>query len=76
MARRLIWATEKTRGAAYRRAGCSHCGWLSEVRPIRGSAYFRPEAFPANWEAIRGEFRSHDCGEFPGGTRKWNVNPR
>jgi hypothetical protein len=75
MARRLIWTSEKTRGVSYKRATCSYWGWVWEIRPIRGGAYFRPEAFPANKEAVGLEFRNHDCKEFPGGVRRWRLKP-
>jgi len=78
MARRMIWAVEKARGIPQKRAVCSQCGWVSEVRGIRGSIYQKQDrrGIPGNTGAIRPEFLNHDCEEFPAGIRKWKAKPQ
>jgi len=75
MARRLIWTVEKVRGLPHKRAACSQCAWVSEIRGIRGLIYQKQnrKGVPANATAIRFEFLNHNCEEFPGGTRRWNL---
>jgi len=72
MIRRLVWAVEKVHGVPYRRAACSRCAWVSEMPFYRGSS----KGQPRNTGAIRSEFETHECSEFPGGTRRWNIRPR
>ena len=75
MVRRLIWTVEKVRGVPQKRAACWQCGWISEIRGIRGLTYERKSrgGIPANTGATRLEFLSHNCDEFPGGTRRWRI---
>ncbi len=65
MARRLIWAAEKVRGVPQKRATCSRCGWISEIRGIRGGLIYQKQnrkGIPANTTAIRLEFLNHKRG--------------
>jgi hypothetical protein len=66
MERRLIWTAEKVRGVPWKRAACSQCGWVSEMR------HFGPKGErPTNTGAIRLEFLNHKMTflvEFADGT--------
>jgi len=74
---RMVGAVEKVRGIPQKRATCSQCGWVSEIRGIRGLTYSKQnrKGIPGNTGAIRLEFLNHNCGEFPGATRGWNIKP-
>ena len=71
LARRLIVVVEKVHGVPQKRGGCTECGWVSELRVGR----LRNAGSSPGRDSIREEFRNHDCNNFPGGTRKWNVKP-
>ena len=74
MSRRMLYTVEKVGGVPQKRAACSHCGWVSELRGIRGFIFQRMDrGVPANREAVREEFRNHECEAFPAGTRRWRF---
>jgi hypothetical protein len=71
MAPRLVFVKEKIGrlGVVIKRGACSECGWVSDVRPPR-----LIDEIAENESAHR-QFLNHDCDDFPGGPRKWNVRP-
>jgi len=71
MARRMVWVVEKIHGIPQKRAACSQCGWISEMR------HYGPKGErPTNTGAVRLEFLNHNCEEFPGGIRRWKAEAR
>ena len=71
MARRMIWAAGKIHSLSGRKAACSQCEWVSEMRH-----YGRKGKHPANTAAVRLEFLGHNCEEFPAGARRWSLGQK